>query len=92
MLYAQPNVPEYLAKEWSDDYVGAMVGYNHHSPLVIAKHVVTALSANPAEPCCLRYLAQLPIRNEAEPRHDVTSTRQVPTKSGSGSSGSAVLR
>lgn len=69
----------------------AWSGITTMRPSVLRK-VLTALPADPMEPRGLSHLAQLPAGDQAEARQAATSTRQVPTKSGSGSSGSTVVR
>ena len=92
LIHAQLHVAQDFAQQGPDDDLGTVIR-NHHDPTrSITKRVMASFSPNPMEARCLGHLVQLAIRHQAQLRQTVTSTRQVPTKSGRGSSGSQVLR
>jgi hypothetical protein len=88
LFHAQAHISQDLAQEGPNDDLRTVVGDDHDASFSIA----AALPVSPAEPRSLSHLAQFPVGYQAEARQAATSTRQVPTKSGSGSSGSTVLR
>jgi hypothetical protein len=53
---------------------------------------VAAFGPDPIEAHGFGHLFQLPVGNQAQPGQAVTSTCQVPTKAGNGSSRSPALR
>lgn len=89
---AEAHVSKDLSKEGPNDNLRTVIGNNHDSPFCIAKNIMAALSSGPMKACCLSYLTQLSIGDQAELRHAGTSTLQVPTKSDRGSSGEVVFR
>lgn len=69
-----------------------MVWDDNDTSLGILKGVMAAFAALPFEACGFSYLFQFLISYESKFGQTETSTRQVPTKSANGSSGSAVFK
>ena len=86
------DVPEDLSQQGTHDDLVAMVWNHYYLALGVSEDVVAALAPDPLEASRLNHCGQLPVGGQAKPRQATTSTRQVPTKSGLGSSGAAVLR
>ena len=69
-----------------------MVGDDNYAAMGVLKGIMAAPASLPLKACPFSHLTQLLIGNQAEFTQADTSTRQVPTKSGSDSSGEAVFR
>jgi hypothetical protein len=91
-LYTETHVTQDFSQQWTDYNLGPVVRDDNDATLGILKGIVAALAMLPFKVCCFSHLFKFLIGNEPKFSQAETSTRQVPTKSGSGSSGSAVFK
>ena len=92
LFHTKAYVTQYLSQQGADYDLSPVVWDNNDTSLMTLKGIMAAFTALPLETRSFSYPLQFLIRDQRKSGQAQASTRQVPTKSGNGSSGSAVFK
>jgi hypothetical protein len=87
---AELEVAQDFAQERSDDDLRPVIRDHDDSSVVVAEDIVASHLTHPSETSCFHNSSELSVWYEPKLGQAATSIFQVPTKSGSGSSGLTV--